>query len=93
MATKSNSASCTNENISLFLSCYRFSVFYGSATASKYHNNQQRHPTSKPMNSAFYYYHQWEQKQLSLWEQEQELADKQDMFDELSEFEDFEDFE
>ncbi len=45
------------------------------------------------MNSAFYYYHQWEQKQLSLWEQEQELADKQDMFDELSEFEDFEDFE
>jgi hypothetical protein len=45
------------------------------------------------MNSAFYYYHQWEQQQLSLWEQEQELADKQDIFDELSEFEDFEDFD
>jgi hypothetical protein len=45
------------------------------------------------MTTAFHHYHQWEQKQLSLWEQEQELADKQDLFDELSEFEDFEDFE
>ena len=48
------------------------------------------------MTTAFHYYHQWEQQQLKLWEQEQELADKQqplDLFDELSEFEDFEDFE
>jgi hypothetical protein len=75
MATKLQSASCTNETISLFLSCYRFSVFYGSSTASKYHNNQQRYAASKPMNSAFYYYHQWEQEQLARWEYEQELAD------------------
>jgi hypothetical protein len=75
MATKLQSASCTNENIPLFLSCYRFPVFYGSSTASKHHNNQQRHPTSKPMNSAFYYYYQWEQEQLARWEYEQELAD------------------
>ena len=45
------------------------------------------------MTTAFHYFHQWEQQQLSLWEQEQELADKQDLFDELSEFEDFEYFE
>jgi hypothetical protein len=75
MATKLQSASCTNETISLFLSCYRFPVFYGSATASKHHNNQQRNSTNKPMNSAFYYYYQWEQEQLARWEYEQELAD------------------
>lgn len=48
-------------------------------------------------DSVYWHYsqlaHQWEEKQLSLWEQEQELADKQDLFDELNEFEDFEDFE
>jgi hypothetical protein len=27
------------------------------------------------MNSAFYYYYQWEQEQLARWEYEQELAD------------------
>jgi len=29
------------------------------------------------MNSAFYYYYQWEQEQLARWEYEQELADQE----------------
>jgi hypothetical protein len=81
MATKSNSASCTSETLSLLLSCYRFSVFYGSTTASNYHNNQQRYATVDPMmycetDSAFYAYWQWCENQQVLWEYEQELADQ-----------------
>ncbi len=80
MATKLQSASCTNETISLLLSCYRFPVFYGSTTASNYHNNQQRNSTVDQMmycetDSAFYAYWQWCENQQVLWEYEQQLVD------------------
>jgi hypothetical protein len=35
------------------------------------------------MTSAFYYFYQWEQEQLSRWEYEQELADQDNNDDNL----------
>jgi hypothetical protein len=91
-----NLASCTNETLFVYYRCCLLSSLPGYRRNSQTTYDLFRFSTIREactMTTAFHYFHQWEQQQLSLWEQEQELADKQDLFDELNEFEDFEDFE
>jgi hypothetical protein len=97
MATKSQSASFTDETFSVCYCCCLLPSPYGYRGNSQTTYDLFQQSTAckdQLMTSAFHYFHQWEQQQLTLWEQEQ--ADKQqqlDLFDELNEFEDFEDFE